>query len=75
MKRIKYVGELTQEQLDPIVKELREIHDMNNEDIFNFVNSPIGLVEDALEFTNYKVLRDENCKCVTIIKRGDEDEL
>ena len=75
MKKIYFVGELSQEELDPIVKELREIHKMNYEDIYNFVNSPIGLVEDALEFTSYKVLRDENCKCVTIVKRSDEDEI
>ena len=75
MERIFFVGELSQRELDPIVKELREVHDMNDDDIFNFVNSPIGLVEDALEFTSYMVLRDENCKCVTIVKRGENNEL
>ena len=75
MKRIKFVGELTKEQLDPIVKEVREIHNQNDEDIYNFVNSKLTDVQDALEFTSYKILRDENGRCVTIVKRGEDNEL
>ena len=68
LQKIKYPGELPQCKLDPIIKELRAVHDMNQEDIYNFVNSPLGLVEDALQGTSYKVLRDENRKCYTIAK-------
>lgn len=69
MKKIKYPGELSQHELDPIVKELKQVHRMNKVDIYNFVNSELGSVEDTLKDTNFKVLRDERRIPFTIVKR------